>query len=188
MAIKYTGYLLYGNDGDTIGDIINNGLLKAQKYVWISGAKVGDFIVVNEHTKEAEQLTKKVYQMTQRGVKFKFILAPHEKTKAYKNTQTFYQKLQGVDNIEFAFCYNMHMKVILVDGTWMYFGSANLTGAGIGSRTRKGKNNFEIGTITIDQRAIEPIEVQLQDIWNGSECIGCYQKQKGYCKGIEFRK
>ena len=66
----------------------------------------------------------------------------------------------------------------------MYFGSANLTGAGIGSRTRKGKNNFEIGTITIDQRVIEPVEVQLQNIWIGSECKGCYQKQKGYCERI----
>lgn len=55
---------------------------------------------------------------------------------------------------------------------------------GIGSRTRKVKNNFEVGTITIDQKAIEPIEVQLQDIWIGSECKNYYQKSKGYCKGI----
>ncbi|HUT79780.1 MAG TPA: phospholipase D family protein [Candidatus Bathyarchaeia archaeon] len=185
MAIEYIGYLLYGNDGDTIDEIINNGLLKARKYVWISSAKVGDFIVVNDHTKEGEQLSNKIYQMAKRGVKFKFLLAPHEKTKAYKNTQTFYQKLEGVENIEFEFCYDMHMKVILVDGTWMYFGSANLTGAGIGSRSRKGKNNFEVGTITIDQKAIDAIEYQLQQIWNGNECQGCYQKQKGYCKGIE---
>ena len=52
MSILYEGYMLYGNDGDTIDEIINNGLLKARKYVWISGAKVSDFIVVNEHTKE----------------------------------------------------------------------------------------------------------------------------------------
>ena len=56
----------------------------------------------------------------------------------------------------------------------MYFGSANLTGAEIGSRTLKGRNNFEIGTITIDQRVIEPIEVQLQNICIGSEFNGCY--------------
>ena len=178
--------MLYGNDGDTIDEIINNGLLKARKYVWITGAKANDFIVVNEHTKEGEQITQKIYQMAQRGVEFKFILAPHEKTKAYKNTKTFYQKLKDTKNIEFGFCYDMHMKVILVDGTWMYFGSANLTGAGIGSRTRKGKNNFEIGTITIDEKVINAIEYQLQEIWNGNECRECYQKQKGYCKGIKL--
>ena len=123
--------------------------------------------------------------MSQRGVNFKIILAPHEQTKTYKNAKTFYQKMKDIENIDFRFCYDMHMKVIIVDGTWMYFGSANLTGAGIGSRTRKGKNNFEVGTITIDQKAIEVIEYQLQQIWNSNECKGCYQKQKGYCKGIE---
>ncbi len=66
LAIEYNGYLLHGNDGDTIDEIINNGLLKARKYVWISGAKVNDFIVVNEHTKEGEQLSKKIYRMAQR--------------------------------------------------------------------------------------------------------------------------
>ena len=115
LALEYNGYLLYGNDGDTIDHIINEGLLRAKKYVWISGAKVGDFIVVNKITKEGEQLTRKIYQMTQRGVKFKFILAPREQTKTYKNAQTFYQKLQSVENIEFKFCYDMHMKVILVN-------------------------------------------------------------------------
>jgi len=185
MSVNYNGYLLFGNDGDNIEEIITNGLLKAKQSVWITSAKANDFIVVNEHTKEGELLTQKLYRMAQRGVEFKFILAPHEKTKSYKNAKTFYQKLKDSKNIEFRFCYDIHMKAIIVDGTWMYFGSANLTGAGIGSRTRKGKNNFEVGTITIDQKAIAAIEYQLEQIWNGNECKGCYQKQKGYCKGIE---
>lgn len=185
MSIEYTGYLLYGNDGDNVDVIITNGLFRAKKYVWITSAKANDFIVVNQHTKEGVGITKKLYHMSQRGVDFKFILAPHEQTKTYKNTQTFYQKMKDVDNVQFRFCYDMHMKVIIVDGTWMYIGSANLTGAGIGSRTRKGKNNFEAGTITIDQKAIDAIEYQLEQIWNGNECKGCYQKQKGYCKGLD---
>ncbi len=115
LTIEFEGYLLYGNDGDTIEHIINEGLLKAKKYVWISGAKASDFIVVNKKTKEGEQLTKKIYQMAQKGVNFKFIFAPHEKTKTYKNAQTFYQKLRNVENISFEFCYDMHMKVNLVN-------------------------------------------------------------------------
>jgi len=96
----------------------------------------------------------------------------------HQEEKKFYQKLKEVENIEFEFCYNMHMKIVLIDSTLLYYGSAKLTGAGIGSRTRKGKNNFEVGTITINQRAIEPVEVQLQDIWIASECNDCYQKQK----------
>ncbi|MGC9779593.1 MAG: hypothetical protein HZR80_10160 [Candidatus Heimdallarchaeota archaeon] len=117
MTLEFQGYLLYGNDGDTIDHIITNGLLKARKYVWISGAKASDFIVVNKNTKEGEQISKKLYQMSQRGVDFKFILAPHEKTKIYKNTQTFYQKMKDIENVDFRFCYDMHMKVIIEDSS-----------------------------------------------------------------------
>ena len=53
------------------------------------------------------------------------------------------------------------LEFTIVEGTEMYFGSSNLFGAGIDSRTRKGKNNFEIGTITINQKIIEPVEVQM---------------------------
>jgi len=54
----------------------------------------------------------------------------------------------------------------------------------MGSRTRKGRNNFEIGTITVDREAISVIEKLLWQIWSRDHCQGCYQKQKGYCKGI----
>jgi len=54
--------------------------------------------------------------------------------------------------------YNIIKEFKIVNGTWAYFGSANSTGAGMGSRTRKGRNNFEIGTITVDREAISIIE------------------------------
>jgi len=124
------------------------------------------------------QFSQRLYQLARRGIKIKFILAPREEEK------NFYKKLKDVENIEFRFCYDMHMKIILIDSTWLYFGSANLTGAGLGSRTRKGRNNFEIGTITIDEQVISQIESLLQEIWEGNHCKDCYQKNKGYCKGI----
>ena len=55
----------------------------------------------------------------------------------------------------------------------------------MGSRTRKGRNNFEIGTITVDREAISRIEKLLWQIWYGDHCQGSYQEQKRYCKGIE---
>ncbi|MGC9779587.1 MAG: phospholipase D family protein [Candidatus Heimdallarchaeota archaeon] len=181
MISEFAGYLLSGNEGDSFVHIVHNGFMKAKKRIWFTSAKVTDFMIPNPKTKEAFQFSQRLYQLAKRGIKIKFILAPKEREK------NFYQKLKDVENIEFAFCYNMHMKVILIDSTWLYFGSANLTGAGLGSRTRDGRNNFEIGTITIDQKAIEPVELLLQDIWIGSKCENCFQKQKGYCKGIEMR-
>ncbi|NHJ49936.1 MAG: hypothetical protein FK733_19245 [Asgard group archaeon] len=184
LSTEYKGYLLLGNDGDNIESIINNGLLRAKKYVWITGAKTNDFRLLNPKTKEAVAISQHLVRLARRGVNIKFILAPREQTKKYEKTKTVYEKLSTVEGIEFNFCYDMHMKVIIVDGTWMYFGSANFTSAGLGTRSRKGRNNFEIGTITIDQDAINAIEYQLQQIWDSNECKGCYQKSKGYCKGI----
>jgi hypothetical protein len=54
----------------------------------------------------------------------------------------------------------------------------------LGSRTRKARNNFEIGAITIDESVIFQTEYLLQEIWEGEHCKDCYQKQKKYCKGI----
>ncbi|MGC9779577.1 MAG: phospholipase D family protein [Candidatus Heimdallarchaeota archaeon] len=179
MIAEFEGYILTGNEVDSFEHIVHNGFMKAKKKIWFTSAKVTDFMIPNPYTKEAFQFSQRLYQLAKQGIKIKFILAPKEKEKK------FYQKLKDVDNIEFTFCYNMHMKVVLVDSTWLYFGSANLTGAGLGSRTREGRNNFEVGTITIDQKAIEPVELLLQDIWIGSECKNCYQKNKGYCNGIE---
>ncbi|MHA1556555.1 MAG: phospholipase D-like domain-containing protein [Candidatus Heimdallarchaeota archaeon] len=179
MSIDFNGYLVYGNNGDSFEYIVHNGFLKAKKRIWFTSAKVTDFMIPNPKTKEAFQFSQRIYQLAKQGIRIKFILAPREEEKK------FYQKLNDVENIEFKFCYNLHMKVILIDSTWLYFGSANLTGAGLGSRTRNGRNNFEIGTITIDEQAIQNIEQLLAEIWKGKHCENCYQKQKGYCKGIE---
>ena len=179
MTTEFNGYFLAGNDGDSFEHIVHNGFMKAKKHIWFTSAKTTDFMIPNPKTKEAMQFSQRLYQLARREIKIKFILAPREEEKK------FYQKLKDVENIEFKFCYNMHMKIILIDSTWLYFGSANLTGAGLGSRTRKGRNNFEIGAITIDENIIYQTESLLHEIWEGKHCKDCYQKQKKYCKGIE---
>ncbi|MGC9779592.1 MAG: phospholipase D family protein [Candidatus Heimdallarchaeota archaeon] len=178
MTTEFNGYFLAGNEGDSFEHIVHNGFMRAKNHIWFTSAKTTDFMIPNPKTKEAMQFSQRLYQLARRGIEIRFILAPREEEK------NFYQKLKDVENIEFRFCYDMHMKIILIDSTWLYFGSANLTGAGLGSRTRKGRNNFEIGTITIDESVISQTESLLQEIWGGEHCKDCYQKQKKYCKGI----
>lgn len=185
LVLEYKGYLITGNEGDSFDYIIRNGLLKAKREVWITSAKTGDFSIVNTRTNEAESITSRIYKMQEQGIKFRILLAPQEQKKQYQRAQTFYQKLSDLSNVEFHFCYNMHMKIVLIDDAWLYFGSANFTGAGLGSRTREGRNNFEIGSITVDKEVIREVEDLLNNIWNGQHCVNCYQKQKGYCQGIE---
>lgn len=179
MISEIEGSLILGNDDDSFEHIVHNGFLLAKEEIWFTSAKTTDFMIPNPHTKEAFNFTHWLVRLRNRGVKINFILTPREKEKKV------YQKLKNEENIEFRFCYNLHLKVILTDRSWLYFGSANLTGAGLGSRTRKGRNNFEIGVITTNKQAIMNVERLLLRIWNGLECDSCYQKTKCYCKGIE---
>ena len=49
--------------------------------------------------------------------------------------------------MERMLCPRVHFKCIIVDGVKAYFGSANLTGAGMGAKSEK-KRNFENGVLT----------------------------------------
>ena len=59
-----------------------------------------------------------------------------------------------------------------VDGVKAYFGSANLTGAGMGAKSEK-KRNFENGVLTDDPVLVEPLVEQFDSVWRGAFCREC---------------
>lgn len=72
-------------------------------------------------------------------------------------------------------CPRVHAKAIIADGRLMYLGSANLTGAGLGSKSSR-RRNFEAGIWTDDLSLIDPVLDMLHTIWNGSQCEPCGRK------------
>ena len=66
----------------------------------------------------------------------------------------------------------------MVDGHLAYTGSGNLTGAGMGAKSVN-RRNFEAGIITTDNRLIERIMEQFDDVWMGGHCKKCERKK--YC-------
>lgn len=64
----------------------------------------------------------------------------------------------------------------MVDGTFAYSGSANLTGAGMGAKSES-RRNFETGFITSDKNLIHQIAGQFDDVWMGKFCKACQRKQ-----------
>ncbi len=75
-------------------------------------------------------------------------------------------------------CPRVHLKAVIVDGRWMYLGSANLTGAGLGAKSAR-RRNFEAG-IWIDEMAmIDSVVDMVQEIWSGQYCSDC--GRKAYC-------
>jgi phosphatidylserine/phosphatidylglycerophosphate/cardiolipin synthase-like enzyme len=73
-------------------------------------------------------------------------------------------------------CPRVHVKAVVADGRWMYLGSANLTGAGLGAKSA-GRRNFEGGVWTDEVALIDPVLDMLEAIWSGSECKRCGRKR-----------
>jgi phosphatidylserine/phosphatidylglycerophosphate/cardiolipin synthase-like enzyme len=69
-------------------------------------------------------------------------------------------------------CPRVHFKAVLVDGAWVYLGSANFTGAGLGAKG-EGKRNFELGLCTEDFEIVDRVKALFEAIWTGAECAAC---------------
>ena len=74
--------------------------------------------------------------------------------------------------LELKICPRVHFKAVLVDGAWVYLGSANLTGAGLGAKS-DGRRNFELGFVTEDFAVIDRVSALYEAIWSGAECAAC---------------
>jgi phosphatidylserine/phosphatidylglycerophosphate/cardiolipin synthase-like enzyme len=69
-------------------------------------------------------------------------------------------------------CPRVHFKAVLVDDAWVYVGSANLTGAGLGAKG-EGRRNFELGFCTEDFETIDRVKALFEAVWSGAECASC---------------
>ncbi len=69
-------------------------------------------------------------------------------------------------------CPRVHFKAVIVDGAWLYLGSANLTGAGLGAKGDDARN-FEVGIVTEDFDTIDRVTALFESVWSGAECRAC---------------
>ena len=54
----------------------------------------------------------------------------------------------------------------MVDGAFLYLGSANWTGAGLGAKGA-GRRNFELGFVTADDQLLDRVQFIYDGIWSG---------------------
>jgi phosphatidylserine/phosphatidylglycerophosphate/cardiolipin synthase-like enzyme len=81
-----------------------------------------------------------------------------------------------IAGLERTLCPRVHTKCVVVDGTYAYLGSANLTGAGLGAKSPR-RRNFESGIVTTNQAIVEKIMEHFDGIWRGSHCKDCGRKE-----------
>jgi phosphatidylserine/phosphatidylglycerophosphate/cardiolipin synthase-like enzyme len=79
-------------------------------------------------------------------------------------------------NLTMRRCVRVHAKAVIADGRWMYLGSANLTGAGLGAKSAR-RRNFEAGIVTDDLALIDPVADMLAEVFAGGQCPACGRKE-----------
>ena len=82
------------------------------------------------------------------------------------------------DGMERVLCPRVHFKLIIIDSSIAYVGSANLTGAGMGMKSPK-KRNFEAGILTDDPEMLDAAIEQFDNVWIGKFCKDCGRRE--YC-------
>lgn len=162
--------LVYGRDHY---DTIVRAVREAKVSVWISTANLKDVHVearVGTRARAAgrfESLFDELGAMARHGVEVRVLHAgPPSRALSARLRTT------GKTAVAMRRCIRVHMKMIAVDGTQLYLGSANFTGAGLGAKS-DGRRNFEAGIVTDDELLLDTLQAEFDAIWSGRQCKGC---------------
>jgi phosphatidylserine/phosphatidylglycerophosphate/cardiolipin synthase-like enzyme len=159
-----TNHLIY----DTV---IAGRVPGARKFVWLATSGLKDLYVHNGRC--MVPFLEILADLAQSGVSLRLIHAGEPGPAFRKDFDRHPSLINGLERI---LCPRVHFKCVVVDGTFAYTGSANLTGAGMGAKSRQ-RRNFESGITTTDPGLIAQIMEQFDTIWMGKECGACGRKR-----------
>jgi phosphatidylserine/phosphatidylglycerophosphate/cardiolipin synthase-like enzyme len=149
-------------------EVVLNKLANARESVWISTANLKAMYV--EHGGEFVPVLDVFSDLAKRGVELRIL---HAELPSRPFRQAFDRKRKLVQGgLQLKICPRVHFKCVLVDGGWVYLGSANLTGAGLGAKDDH-RRNFEVGFATEDFDVIDRVTALYESVWSGVECGGC---------------
>ena len=111
-------------------------------------------------------------QKIRKGVSIRLLHAK-EPGKNFRNDFDRYPLLW--EGLERSLCPRIHFKILIFDLRTTYIGSANLTGAALGMKSRKNRN-FEAGIFTDEPKLVENAIAQFDEVWIGKYCKDCGRK------------
>lgn len=150
--------------------VLLEGVPRARKFLWIGTSDLKDLYV--EKAKGMVPFLELLSDLIKAGISIRLIHAKEPGPNFRKDFDRYPALIRGLERLH---CPRVHFKSIIVDGIWVYTGSANLTGAGIGAKSAD-KRNFETGIITTDPEFIKPVMEQFDSVWMGSRCRTCGHK------------
>ena len=163
-------------------EVVQRVLGNAKTSVWISTANLKDVHVeapIGTRARAAGRyvsITERFVELVRRGVELR-ILHGAPPSRRFRASLARIKELKA-PRFELRHCPRVHLKMIAVDGAYLYLGSANFTGAGLGAKG-DGRRNFELGVATDDDVLLDATQARFDRIWSGKECGSC--KLRGLC-------
>jgi phosphatidylserine/phosphatidylglycerophosphate/cardiolipin synthase-like enzyme len=153
-------------------------VLAARRSVWIATANLKELMVEDRRLVPGRargalrfrSVLAAFDELAQRGVELRLLHAAPPSRAFRRSFDRAKHLVKG--GLELRECPRNHLKLVLVDGTHAYLGSANWTGAGIGAKNEE-RRNFEMGILTRDERVLDTAQEAFDRIWRGAECAGC---------------
>ena len=153
--------------------VICDRIPRTRKFIWLATSDLKD-LYVDKRNKMVPFL-EILSDLIGNQIEVRLLHAK-EPGPAFRRDFDRYPNLLG--GLERILCPRVHFKSVIIDGEFAYTGSANLTGAGMGAKS-KDKRNFETGIITTDGELVDKLMQQFDAIWMGEHCKEC--KRKEFC-------
>ena len=183
LGLRFSATVLTGRS--LYDDVIRDGVLAAKRAVWIATANLKELYVEGGRGGRYQSLLASFESLADRGVDLRII---HAELPSRRFRAAFDRRPSLVKGgLKLKHCPRNHMKLVIIDGARLYFGSANLTGAGLGAKGDD-RRNFEIGLTTEEPRLLDEVQALYHELWRGSPCDRCQVRELcpdpgGYGKG-----
>ncbi|MBR4136073.1 MAG: phospholipase [Bacteroidales bacterium] len=143
---------------------------QAKISLWIGTADIKDLYVLQGGTEKP--FLGVLSEMLGKGVEVRLI---HAKEPGPNFRADFDRYPRLAKMLERVMCPRVHFKIIVIDQTVCYVGSANLTGAGMGMKSPY-RRNFEAGILTDEPSIVSAAIEEFDKMWRGSECGRCQRR------------
>ena len=151
--------------------VICGPIRQAKEFVWLATADLKDLHV--DKKGQMVPFLEILSDLSAAKVDLRLLHAREPGPAFRKDFDRYPNLLQGLQRIV---CPRVHFKSVVVDGTFAYTGSANLTGAGMGAKSPN-RRNFESGIVTTEKNLIAEITEQFDSVWAGAHCRPCQRKE-----------
>lgn len=146
---------------------------EARRSVWVATANLKELLIevpgIGRKRRYASVLAL-LDSLCERGVELRILHAGFPSRPFRAEFDRHENLFEG--GLELRMCPRVHLKTVIVDGAFLYLGSANWTGAGLGAKGEH-RRNFELGIVTQDEGMLDAVQALYESLWRGEPCACC---------------